>query len=272
MRVNVDVTSWDAKQGRQTHNPPGRAYPAKLWDYYNNGCSVRLLNPATYSNSIWKMCAGLQEFFGCFTGANTYLTPASTQGFAPHYDDVEVFMLQVEGRKRWKVYPPFENDELPRTSSRNYKPSEVKQEMAIYEILNPGDVLYVPRGWIHQGECLAGEHSLHVTVSTYQKNAWADLLEHLVPQALSTAIRESVEFRRGLPTDYKLYMGLANSDRAEMTEQREIFTQNVVSLMQNMISFADVDKAVDKVATNDLHCSLPPPLNRDEIARTIKGA
>ena len=60
-------------------------------------------------------------------------------------------MHQVEGRKRWRVYPPFENDELPRTSSRNYHPKEVTQKEEIYEILNPGDVLYVPRGWIHQG-------------------------------------------------------------------------------------------------------------------------
>ena len=113
-----------------------------------------MLNPNTYSNSIWKLCAGLQEFFGCFTGSNVYLTPPSTQGFAPHYDDVEVFMLQVEGRKRWKIYPNFDNKELPRVSSKNFHPNEVKQEMAIYEILQPGDVLYVPRGWVHQGECL----------------------------------------------------------------------------------------------------------------------
>lgn len=269
--VNLDVTSWDAKVGRQTHNPPGRAYPTKVWDYFNNGCSLRMLNPQTFSNSVWKMCSGLQEFFGCFVGANTYLTPPSTQGFAPHYDDVEVFMLQVEGRKRWKVYPNFENDQLPRKSSRNYHPNEVKQKMEIYEILNPGDVLYVPRGWIHQGECLAGEHSLHVTISTYQKNAWADLLEKIVPRALETAIKENVEYRRGLPTDYKMYMGVSNSDREDMAEHREMFTNNVVGLMQNLITYADVDKACDQVATDNLHCSLPPPLNKDEYSRTIKG-
>ena len=28
-------------------------------------------------------------------GANVYLTPPGTQGFAPHWDDVEVFMLQL---------------------------------------------------------------------------------------------------------------------------------------------------------------------------------
>ena len=39
-------------------------------------------------------------------GANTYLTPAGAQGFSPHYDDVEVFILQTEGSKHWRLYHP----------------------------------------------------------------------------------------------------------------------------------------------------------------------
>lgn len=35
-----------------------------------------------------------------------YLTPAGSQGFSPHYDDIEAFILQLEGRKRWKLYAP----------------------------------------------------------------------------------------------------------------------------------------------------------------------
>ena len=56
-----------------------------------------------------------------------YLTPPGTQGFAPHYDDIEAFVLQLEGKKHWKVYQPIVNktdpnnlidQRLPRTSSR----------------------------------------------------------------------------------------------------------------------------------------------------------
>ena len=38
-------------------------------------------------------------------GSNAYLTPggAPNQGFAPHYDDIEAFILQVEGYKHWRV-------------------------------------------------------------------------------------------------------------------------------------------------------------------------
>ena len=269
--VNLDVTSWTKAEGRQTHNLPGRAYPAQVWDFYNNGCSVRMLNPQTYSHSIYELCASLQEFFGCFVGSNTYLTPAGTQGFAPHYDDVEVFMLQVEGRKRWKVYKPFEGEELPRKSSRNYHPKEIKGEPEIYEILEPGDMIYMPRGWIHQGEALAGEHSLHVTISTYQKNSWGDLLERVIPNALQTAIKEDIDFRRGLPTDYKLYMGLQNSDREDLQAERGAFVNNMGMLMSRLLDYAEVDKEVDDFAIQDIHRSLPPKLTAEEAKRTVRG-
>ena len=47
-----------------------------------------------------------------------YLTPAGSQGFAPHWDEIDAFILQLEGRKRWKVYEPLdEESKLPRESS-----------------------------------------------------------------------------------------------------------------------------------------------------------
>ena len=36
------------------------------------------------------MLARLEQRFGCLWGSNSYITPGKTQGFAPHYDDVEV--------------------------------------------------------------------------------------------------------------------------------------------------------------------------------------
>lgn len=84
----------------------GRAQANVIWDFYSNGCSVRLLNPQAFVPKIHALNASLQEYFGCFVGANVYLTPPNSQGFAPHYDDIEAFVLQIEGKKRWKVYAP----------------------------------------------------------------------------------------------------------------------------------------------------------------------
>ena len=56
--------------------------------------------PRRYQAS-YELCACLQEHFGFPGGCSAYLTPASAQGFPPHYDDVEVFVLQLQGSKRW---------------------------------------------------------------------------------------------------------------------------------------------------------------------------
>lgn len=70
------------------------------------GCSVRVLNPQTYSRGLWQVNSVLQEYFHSCVGSNVYLTPPGTQGFAPHYDDIEAFVLQLEGKKRWRLYKP----------------------------------------------------------------------------------------------------------------------------------------------------------------------
>jgi hypothetical protein len=47
-----------------------------------------------------------------------YLTPPNSSGFAPHWDDIDAFIVQTEGRKHWKVYAPKNPREaLPLESS-----------------------------------------------------------------------------------------------------------------------------------------------------------
>jgi bifunctional lysine-specific demethylase and histidyl-hydroxylase NO66 len=99
------------------------------------------------------------------------------QGFAPHYDDVDVFILQVSGRKRWRAYAPLPESALPRFSSRDFVESQDDLGKAILDgVLAPGDILYLPRGTIHQAESLQSEHSLHLTLSSHQRCAWLDFM------------------------------------------------------------------------------------------------
>ena len=48
-----------------------------------------------------------------------YLTPPGTQGFAPHYDDIEAFILQLEGKKHWKLYNPRFSSPIHPLSNRD---------------------------------------------------------------------------------------------------------------------------------------------------------
>ncbi|TKS75499.1 Ribosomal oxygenase 1 [Collichthys lucidus] len=267
--VNLDVTSY-TNGTRETHNPPGRALPFTVWNFYESGCSLRMLNPQAFSSTVWNVLSILQEQFGSMAGANVYLTPPGTQGFAPHYDDIEAFIVQLEGKKHWRVYNPRTEDEvLPVLSSPNFDQSDIGKPI-LEVVLEAGDLLYFPRGFIHQGECLPDAHSLHITISSYQKNSWGDLMQKMVPAALEIAMEEDVEFRQGLPLDYLTYMGVQNSDKDD--PRRTKFFSRIESLMKKLTTYAPVDAAVDQKARDYLHDCLPPMLSPEESASSVKGA
>uniref|UniRef100_A0A4W6EIH7 Bifunctional lysine-specific demethylase and histidyl-hydroxylase n=1 Tax=Lates calcarifer TaxID=8187 RepID=A0A4W6EIH7_LATCA len=267
--VNLDVTSYTNGK-RRTHNPPGRALPFTVWDFYGSGCSLRLLNPQAFSSTVWNVLSILQEQFGSMAGANIYLTPPGTQGFAPHYDDIEAFVVQLEGKKHWRVYNPRTDDEvLPVLSSPNFNQADIGRPI-LEVVLEAGDLLYFPRGFIHQGDCLPDAHSLHITISSYQKNSWGDLLQKVVPAALEIAMEEDVEFRQGLPVDYLTYMGVQNSDKDD--PRRTKFFSRIESLIRKLKNYAPVDAAVDQKAREYLHDCLPPVLTAEELASSVQGA
>jgi bifunctional lysine-specific demethylase and histidyl-hydroxylase NO66 len=104
------------------------------------------------------------------------LKAGHAQGFAPHFDDVDVYVLQVEGAKRWRVYPPLSGHALPRYSSRDFADDEIGAPLRTV-VLRPGDLLFLPRGTIHQADALQDAHSMHLTVSAGQRHSWADFLD-----------------------------------------------------------------------------------------------
>jgi ribosomal protein L16 Arg81 hydroxylase len=94
--------------------------------------------------------------------ANIYCSPPNTQGFQCHYDLHEVFVLQVEGTKHWRVFRPFVD--APIESWRREEGQEALQTDAYVDVvLQKGDVLYVPRGHWHYAVA-QDSVSLHVTV------------------------------------------------------------------------------------------------------------
>lgn len=265
---NVDITSYvDGK--RETHNPDGRAYPHIVWDSYLNGRSIRLLNPQTYIPKVHLLNATLQEFFNTYVSANAYLTPPDSQGFAPHYDDIEAFILQTEGKKHWRIYKPLDNKEvLPRYSSKNFDQSEIGEPM-IEVTLEAGDVLYFPRGYIHQAVTIDGEHSLHLTVSMYQKHAWIDLFEKMLPTALELAAAENVEFRQGLP--FNIYDNFGLVHEHSNTPVRKQIEGIVLNLVDKLKDYMVIDGAVDHMHKEFQHAALPPVLTDSEKKVTVFG-
>jgi len=135
-------------------------------------------------------CRGLEAGLGWPVQANAYRTPAASRGFGVHHDTHDVFVLQVCGHKRWRVYEPVV--ELPLKGRRWTPADEATVGDPVADItLQAGDTLYLPRGWPHEASC-ADSDSLHITVGLHPPTRI---------DALCAALGEcgdDVEFRRGL--------------------------------------------------------------------------
>ncbi|KQM59376.1 cupin domain-containing protein [Agreia sp. Leaf210] len=126
---------------------------------------------------------------------NAYVTPASSRGFDPHYDVHDVFVLQIAGEKRWRIHSPVHPDPLadqPWSQHAKAVADEATNAPVIDEVLQPGDVLYLPRGWIHSAEAL-GDTSVHLTIgmSAFTR---ADLVSQVIAKT-----RADASLRSSLP-------------------------------------------------------------------------
>jgi lysine-specific demethylase/histidyl-hydroxylase NO66 len=199
---------------RTTHNPVGRAYAGAIRAFVDQGMSVQCVNPQSFDMNIRYICDLLQEMFNCFVGANCYFTPKGNAGFAPHFDDIDAFLLQTEGRKHWKVYAPSDEDQWPLESSHNFTLEEMeerKDNLVFDGWLNAGDVLYLPRGFIHCANTDSKHDSLHITISVGQNHSYCNLIEKVTNKLLEAKTAEIAQLRRNLPVNLLDMCGVAYS-------------------------------------------------------------
>jgi lysine-specific demethylase/histidyl-hydroxylase NO66 len=127
---------------------------------------------------------------------NAYLTPAGNKGFATHYDTHDVFVLQVDGSKRWLIHPPVLRDPLEKQAWGG-RAGEVgataSGPAALDVVLAPGDALYLPRGWLHSAQAQR-ERSLHLTVGVRALTRYAVVEELLALAAGDVRLRATLPF------------------------------------------------------------------------------
>ncbi len=75
---------------------------------------------------------------------------AAGGGVGPHFDSYDVFLLQGPGRRRWSVGKQREPELDPKAPLRVLRNFRAEKEW----LLEPGDMLYLPPGWAHDGVAL----------------------------------------------------------------------------------------------------------------------
>lgn len=126
---------------------------------------------------------------------NAYITPPQNQGFAPHDDTHDVFVLQIAGTKHWRIHEPVLPDPLPHQTwdgRRDQVQARAAEPPLIDALLEPGDALYLPRGYLHSAVA-QGELSIHLTIGVHPLTGY-DLARELI-----AAAEGDRELRRSLP-------------------------------------------------------------------------
>ncbi len=195
------------------------------------------------------LASALEHFFRERVQINLYAGWHESRGFDLHWDDHDVFVLQVAGRKRWSVYGetrvnPSAGETVPQPAGA-----------PLWEgILEDGDLLYIPRGWWHVAVPL-NEPTLHLTAGVHNRTG-LDLLRWL-----SERLAESDLFRRDLPR-FKTPEERASHAAALRRELLEHWTDDLTERF-----FQDLDRR----ALARPHLSLPWSPT-DDVLPTNDGA
>jgi hypothetical protein len=142
--------------------------------------------------ALAAFCRDLESELGHPAQANAYYTPRDSQGLPVHHDTHDVFCLQVAGEKRWLVYDPVV--ELPLRDQRYDASRGAPGEPVLDVTLQPGDTLYLPRGWLHQA-LTSSTDSLHLTVGV-NVYTWMEAVKAALAECA-----DDVEFRRSVAPD-----------------------------------------------------------------------
>jgi ribosomal protein L16 Arg81 hydroxylase len=133
---------------------------------FADGYTIVLDGVEQYARPVGTLARSLEVELHFPIQVNTYVTPPGQTGLAPHYDDHDVLILQIEGSKIWHLYvgadrPPHE---IQRDKDKAVDVDGLPPPTDVH--LEAGDVLYVPRGRVHEAETTSGQ-SIHLTVGIH---------------------------------------------------------------------------------------------------------
>jgi hypothetical protein len=163
--------------------------PVELTAQLRSGATLVLDAVDELYQPLEELAEVLERVFHERVQINAYAGWRTSRGFDLHWDDHDVFVLQVAGRKRWSIYGMTRPYPLVRDVEVAQKPSAAP---LWEETLEDGDLLYIPRGWWHVALPL-NEPTLHLTVGIHNRTG-LDLLRWVTER-----MRRSASFRMDLP-------------------------------------------------------------------------
>ena len=172
-----------------------RPDPARVKDYLKKGATLVANDIDHLSTGLTAFSKTMEQALGGKVQGNLYCSSKRRQGFAAHFDTHDVFAVHVEGTKTWHIYEGRADNPIAhpmfKTLGREHH-EKAKGNLLMDVKMEPGDLLYLPRGQYH--DALADEGgAVHIAFGvTYPIGM--DVMSMLFEKVLAEPI-----FRANLP-------------------------------------------------------------------------
>ena len=232
----IPLASVDLYEGGQltrladVQNKSGKTGLAIITERFRGGATIRLRDVDSCDLRLSQFAAAVRRRFAAQSQINVYLTPPRQGGFPPHFDITDVFILQCLGAKEWRLFERYTTQvDLPLPDT-NWDPDRYRPlDTPGPTILSAGDVLYIPRGVMHQTSC-AERASLHLTISLTPLT-FVDLITRELQRVAAT----SLGYRQRVP------WSVEGDDPAETTR----IADTARSCLRELAAALDVSAMID---------------------------
>ncbi|ELS02186.1 Cupin superfamily protein [Xenococcus sp. PCC 7305] len=168
----------------------------KLFVLLNQGNTLIINSGNSSIIKLINYCHVLENELNFRLQSNIYITPPDAQGFAYHYDDHDVFIMQTTGTKTWRLYhSPIEIPTKKQNHAKFMKGKYELGEPTFEQEIKPGDLLYIPRGLVHDA-VTTDQASVHITLGLHPSYRF-ELLQEIVNLA-----QDNLLFRKAIPNPF----------------------------------------------------------------------
>lgn len=237
-----------------------RADAAKVQMLLGLGASIVANQIEDIDLGVRQVTAMLGEEFSGRAGANAYASFRDVRAFDSHCDLHEVFAVQLDGRKSWRIYRNRAEAPVQPLKGPDAQAiiDSVKGPVLMSVDMEPGDLLYIPRGYYHDA-LASSESSLHLTFAVAPLDG--RILFRMIEEM---AIRDP-DFREHLP-DYR------DGDGAALRARLEALAGKVGALIGSEMMADEVEALQRSLA---VRASMVDPTTRpalDQLVRTAAPA
>lgn len=185
---------------------PGKAQerswtePAGAMELLGQGCTLYLVDYHRHDQRCHDLLESLSHLVGARQGRVSIFLSSARSYMPFHWDSLNNFTIQLAGEKTW-LLAPNQHEALPAANFAARKNQASSDEhvrpdrrQIIQHVMQPGCLLYVPRGHWHATRTRTASISLSVNIEP-------DLLADHVAQILRQALIRSPQYRVNLQSE-----------------------------------------------------------------------